>query len=88
LFSRAINRRAEGPYRSALSAVEGPEQSPKGDATDLSPLLLPLHFSFAVFCPKNACQAPNSHFSHPKIPNQSHKTRANPAFPRIQPHKK
>jgi hypothetical protein len=64
------------------------EQSPKGEATDLLPLFLLLLFSFAAFCPKIACQAPNTHFSDPKIPNRPHKTRVNPAFPRLQPMEK
>ncbi|HEY1994147.1 MAG TPA: hypothetical protein VGG81_07070 [Edaphobacter sp.] len=66
----------------------GIDKTNQGEVTELSPLFLLLLFSFAVFCPKIACQAPNSHFSHPKILPRPHKTRANPAFPHIQPSKK
>jgi hypothetical protein len=37
----------------------------------------------AVFCPKNACQAPNLRFPRLKFQTTPHKTQANPAFPRI-----
>ena len=36
------------------------------------------------FLPKNSCQAPNSSFPHLKSRDTPHKTRSNPAFPRIQ----
>jgi hypothetical protein len=52
------------PYRSA----EGPERSPKGEATDLLPLLLPLFFAFVFavafifprFPPKNRMSSPKT----------------------------
>jgi hypothetical protein len=72
---------------SGLLSAEGPEQSPKGDATDLLPLFLLLLFFFCCFLPKKRMSSPQLAFSHPKIPNRSHKTRANPAFPHIHPHK-
>jgi hypothetical protein len=37
---------------------------------------------------KRLFQAPNSHFSRPEEATTSHKTRANPAFPRMRGDKK
>jgi hypothetical protein len=51
-FTRAINRRAEGP--TAL-----PKAGAKPKAKRLNLLPLPL-FSFAVFCPKIACSSPQT----------------------------
>jgi hypothetical protein len=46
-------------HHTALSSVEGLERSPKGEATDLLPLFLPLHLFFSFSAQKTHVKPPN-----------------------------